>query len=88
VHPSAYEGFGVVIPEALYAGAQVVSLVKPMKADIQNWQIARLQSDMVDVVRELLEMPHFSHTPVAPYLIKDTVTAMMHLFGYNESAIS
>lgn len=88
VHPSAYEGFGVVCLEALYAGVQVVSLVKPMKADIKNWHIARSQSDMVDIVRELLNDPDKDHTPIAPYLIKDSAVAIMDLFGYNESTTS
>ncbi|MBS1527362.1 MAG: glycosyltransferase [Bacteroidetes bacterium] len=81
VHPSAYEGFGVVILEALYGGAQVVSLVKPMDANIQNWHIARSQSDMVDVVKAILNNPVTSHAPVAPYLIKDTAIAIMKLFN-------
>jgi len=88
VHPSGYEGFGVVCLEALYAGAQVVSLVKPMKAEIKNWHIARSQSDMVDVVQELLNNPAKDHTPVAPFLIKDSAKAIMDIFGYNDSAIS
>lgn len=88
VHPSAYEGFGVVCLEALYAGAQVVSLVKPMKTDIKNWYIAKSQSDMVDLVRELLNDPDNDHKPVAPYLIGDSAGAMMKLFGYKESATS
>jgi glycosyltransferase involved in cell wall biosynthesis len=88
VHPSAYEGFGVVCLEALYAGAQVVSLVRPMKADIKNWHTARSQSDMVDLVAELLNGPSIDHTPVAPYLVGDSAKAIMELFGYNDSAIS
>lgn len=88
VHPSSYEGFGVVCLEALYAGAQVVSLVQPMNAEIRNWNIAKSQSDMVDIVAELLNNPGSDHNPVAPYLIKDSAKAMMDLFGYKESAIS
>jgi len=88
VHPSAYEGFGVVCLEALYAGARVVSLVRPMKAGIKNWHIAKSQSDMVDLVRELLNDSSTDYSPVAPYLAKDSAVAMMNLFGYNESATS
>lgn len=88
VHPSAYEGFGAVCLEALYAGAQVVSLVKPMKEEIKNWHIARSQSDMVEVVAKLLKGPIDGNNPVAPYLIKDSTEAMMGLFGYKEPAIS
>ncbi|HVW16571.1 MAG TPA: glycosyltransferase family 4 protein [Mucilaginibacter sp.] len=81
VHPSAYEGFGVVMLEALHAGAQVVSLVKPMNADIQNWHVARSQSDMVAVVKKILSDPVAPNTRVAPYLIKDTAASVMELFG-------
>jgi len=88
VHPSAYEGFGVVCLEALYAGAQVVTLVRPIKADIKNWHIARSQSDMVDVVEELLHNPAKDHSPVVPFLITDSAKAVMELFGYSDSAIS
>ncbi|HWD90114.1 MAG TPA: glycosyltransferase family 4 protein [Mucilaginibacter sp.] len=88
VHPSAYEGFGVVCLEALYTGAQIVSLVKPMKADIQNWHIARSQADMVDIVARLLNDPPKDHSQVAPYLVKDSAAAMMNLFGHSESTTS
>jgi glycosyltransferase involved in cell wall biosynthesis len=88
VHSSSYEGFGVVCLEALYAGAQVVSIVKPMKADVKNWHIARSQTDMADLVAKLLNNPSTDYAPVAPYLVNDSAAAMMNLFGYSESTTS
>ena len=86
VHPSAYEGFGMVCLEALYAGAQVVSFVRPMNAEIRNWHFA--QGDMLNVVKSLMENPVKSHLRVAPYLIADTNKAMMELFAYSEATTS
>ena len=88
VHTSAYEGFGVVCLEALYAGAQVVSFVRPMNAAIKNWHFAYIQDDMVEIIKGILEDPELDHSSVAPYLVKDSNVAMMELFGYNEAAIS
>jgi len=88
VHTSAYEGFGVVCLEALYAGAQVVSFMRPMNAAIKNWHFAYMQDDMVEIIKGILENPELDHSSVAPYLVKDSNVAMMELFGYNEAAIS
>jgi glycosyltransferase involved in cell wall biosynthesis len=88
VHPSAYEGFGVVCLEALYAGAQVVSFVRPMDAVIKNWHFAQAQGDIINIVKGLLDNHSANYAPVSPYLIADTCSAMMKLFDYNEAAIS
>ncbi|MBS1529912.1 MAG: glycosyltransferase family 4 protein [Bacteroidetes bacterium] len=83
VHPSSYEGFGLVMAEALYAGAQVVSLVRPMKTDLPNWHIARSQSDMVEIVKDILGSPG-NYRSSAPYLIHDTVRSVMKLFDVSD----
>jgi len=87
VHPSAYEGFGIVCLEALYAGAQVVSFVRPMEAEIAHWHIAVNQSDMKNRVKSLLSLPDADDTPVGLYLVEDTNRTIMQLFNYSESAI-
>ncbi len=88
VHPSAYEGFGVVCLEALYAGAQVVSFVRPMNAAIKNWHFAYMQDDMVEIIKGLLEETGLNHNSVAPHLVRDSNLTMMRLFDYNEAATS
>jgi glycosyltransferase involved in cell wall biosynthesis len=88
VHPSSYEGFGVVCLEALHAGAQVVSFVRPMTAEIKNWHFAQAQGDMLNIVKALLKDPKIDHTPVTPYLIADSCKAIMKLFDYEDSAAS
>jgi glycosyltransferase involved in cell wall biosynthesis len=86
VHTSAYEGFGVVCPEALYAGAHVVSFVRPMMATIPHWHYAYEQDDMLKIVRGLLGNPELDHSRVSTYLVKDNTKAMMKLYDYSEPA--
>ena len=88
VHPSGYEGFGMVCLEALYAGAQVVSFVRPMNVEIRNWHFAQAKGDMLNVVKSLMENPAKNHLRVAPYMIADINKAMMKLFNYNEATTS
>ncbi len=88
VHTSAYEGFGVVCLEALYAGAQVVSMVQPMAVGIKNWHIIYRQIDMVHKLKELLLNPHTEHGPVLPYAINDSARSIIKLFDYSEAEIS
>lgn len=88
VHTSAYEGFGVVCLEALYAGAQVVSFVHPMDAEIPNWHFTNIPGYMIKKVRELLKDPGIDHSLVLPYPVSESARSMMALFGYNEATIS
>ncbi|MBS1520201.1 MAG: glycosyltransferase [Bacteroidetes bacterium] len=87
-HPSSYEGLGVVCLEALYAGAQVVSFVRPMDEPIKNWHFAKTPDDMVNVLKRLLEDSSCNKAKEAPYLINETCNKIMNLFGYNDSDIS
>jgi glycosyltransferase involved in cell wall biosynthesis len=80
LHTSSYEGFGVVCIEALHAGAQVISFVKPMYSAIQNWQIAGNKEDMVHKTLNILKNPATEYFRVTPYTIEDSVNKMMGLF--------
>jgi glycosyltransferase involved in cell wall biosynthesis len=80
LHTSSYEGFGVVCIEALHAAAQVISFVKPMYQDIQNWHIAGNKEDMIKKTLEILKNPVTEYNQVTPYLIEDSVKKMMELF--------
>jgi glycosyltransferase involved in cell wall biosynthesis len=87
-HPSSYEGFGAVCLEALYAGAQVVSFVKPMNANIENWHIVNDKEEMVQVLKGILQNPSPVHRSVFPYSIYDNARAAIKLFNYKPAAIS
>jgi glycosyltransferase involved in cell wall biosynthesis len=86
VHTSVYEGFSSVCLEALNAGAQVVSFVRPMEVDIKNWHFAHIKDDMQRKISELLETPDLNHDSVSPYLVHISNKAIMKLFDYNEVA--
>lgn len=88
VHPSSYEGLGVVCLEALYAGAPVVSFVRPMDEPVKNWYFAKTPDDMVNILKKLLEDPFCNQGSVVSYIIKDTCRKIIELFDYNESTIS
>lgn len=82
LHCAYYEGFGSVCIEALYAGAQVISFNEPMKQNIDHWHIAKTKEDMIQKAIAILQDPGTDHTPVCPYLMEDSVTKMMELFGH------
>jgi glycosyltransferase involved in cell wall biosynthesis len=85
-HPSSYEGLGMVCLEALYAGAQVVSFVRPMDQATKNWHFVTKRDQMVNMLKVLLEDPFCNHSKVSPYLIKDTCIAIIRLYDYNDLA--
>lgn len=87
LHTSEYEGFGAVCLEALYAGAHVVSFVKPMKQEIKNWHHADDKEDMALKLKDLLADCKLHHERVLPYTIEDNARAMLKLFDYNDRAI-
>lgn len=80
LHPSLYEGFGNVCIEALYAGAEVISFVQPMKQQILHWQIAHDKADMILRIMNLLRNKSLSHEPVLPFDMHDSANKFMHLF--------
>jgi glycosyltransferase involved in cell wall biosynthesis len=81
LHPSSYEGFGVVCIEALYAGCQVISFCRPMKQDIQNWHIVKTKEEMYENSLNLLRDNHPKFESVLVYPIEDSAKAIMRLFN-------
>jgi glycosyltransferase involved in cell wall biosynthesis len=67
LHTSAYEGFGTVCLEALYAGAKVVSFVKPMDTAIKNWHAATDEKHMLKLLKEIMRKDDVTYEPVLPY---------------------
>ncbi|GAA3993787.1 glycosyltransferase family 4 protein [Mucilaginibacter dorajii] len=64
LHTSNYEGYGVVLNEALYAGAHVVSLVKPMDVRPAQHHIPDNAEDLPAMIAALLHDKSLKHQPV------------------------
>lgn len=80
VHTSNYEGLGMVCLEALYAGAKVISLVKPMHQSIPNWYIAANTVEMADIATGILHSPFTRYQRTAPYLIEHVAAQIAGLY--------
>lgn len=79
IHPSSYEGFGMVNLEALYAGAQVVSFVQPVQKEIPNWHIVTDKEEMKNKITVLLETAPAAVPAGFEFTIKKTANAFMNL---------
>ena len=82
LHPSSYEGFGVVCLEALYAGARVISFCKPLNRDVPNWFVVDSVEEMAAKTRDLLLEQDPVYQPVLEHTMQDTVHAVMRLFAH------
>lgn len=87
LHPSNYEGFGAVCLEALYAGARVVSFVRPMNKAIRNWHIADDQEHMIQLSHNILKCPDLGHQPVMPFSIHENARKILKLYDQDNPAI-
>jgi len=83
LHPSAYEGFSTVCLEALYAGAHVISFVKPMDHEIKNWHIVKTEEEMGKKALELLSDSHIQHEQILVYSMENIAKQFMSLFHHN-----
>ena len=81
LHPSSYEGFSMACLEALYAGAHVISFVKPMHHEIRNWHIVASKEEMQQKAYDLLKDSQLNHEQIFTYSIDDSAASMMELFG-------
>jgi len=81
LHTSAYEGFGAVLLEALYGGAQVVSFVKPMDKQIEHHHPVNGPIEMCHKLLDIFEEPKPDHEPVLVYPIQHVATSIMQLYN-------
>jgi glycosyltransferase involved in cell wall biosynthesis len=81
LHPSSYEGFGIVCIEALCAAATVISFVNPMNQPIENWYIARTKEEMIQRAISILQDRDREYKSVVPYTIDQTAFQMAQLFS-------
>lgn len=80
IHPSSYEGFGMVCLEALYAKTPVVSFVDPVQNPVENWHTVDTESEMTKKVKDLLLEPK-EISPPTGFTIHDTVKNFISLTG-------
>ena len=81
LHPSSYEGFGVVCLEALYAGAEVISFCKPMKDEIARWHTVNTKEEMLEKAITVLWDDQLKIERVLPYSIEDQAKSVLRIFG-------
>jgi len=84
LHTSVYEGFGMVLSEALYAGAQVVSLVKPMDVMPEEFHQGKNEEELVGLVTEQLNKEYLAHQPVLFNSIESIADRVAELFLSDE----
>lgn len=80
LHTSAYEGFGTVCTEALYAGAHVVSFCKPLDKKNPCWYTVENKEEMLIIVKRLLSDVHLRHNNIMVQHIDDTANRALALF--------
>ena len=80
LHPSITEGFSGVCMEALYAGAHVISLCKPMNRDIEQWHIADSTGEMIYQTNEMLHKNSRMNKSVLYHSMDEVAGKMLKLF--------
>ncbi|QKJ29913.1 glycosyltransferase family 4 protein [Mucilaginibacter mali] len=88
LHTSSYEGLGMVCLEALYAGAKVISFVKPMDAEIANWHIADSTLTMANIAHDILKDTSTIYSPMLVYDINDIARRIADLYAVSPSTIA
>jgi Glycosyltransferase len=79
LHPSSYEGFGIVCIEALGTGCHVISFCKPMKQNIEQWHICDTPKKMMEQTLNILQNPTASYKSIIPFDLKNSVEKMIQL---------
>jgi len=85
LHTSIYEGLGVVCLEALYASCHVISMVRPMDHEIEQWHVVQTKEEMGIKLNSLLSDPDTAYNSVLTFTIGDSVQKILQLFSYNET---
>jgi glycosyltransferase involved in cell wall biosynthesis len=88
LHPSNYEGLGVVCIEALYAGCHVISFVQPIHYDIEQWHIVQTKEAFTEQAAAILHNPSSQYKSVLTFTARESVEKIMQLYNYSELVIS
>lgn len=87
LHPSSYEGFGVVCLEALMCGAKVLSFVKPMKLPISNWSVVSTKEEMIEMAVAMLSDKNLVYEKTVVFSMEEVVTKLMGLYQIESAAL-
>jgi glycosyltransferase involved in cell wall biosynthesis len=88
LHTSSYEGFAMVGLEALYAGAKVISFVRPMREKIENWSYVNTLEEMIAVTAEILNDTDIIYKKVLPFSTSYSAQSILKLYHYKTDTIS
>lgn len=81
LHPSNYEGFGNVQIEALYAGAYLVSFIRPMNKPFKKHYVPNNVQEMAQITAEILSDENRDQAPVLVYTVTQMAQDIMKLFA-------
>lgn len=81
VHPSEYEGYGMVCLEGVASGCHVVSFVAPESRPVPQWHTASSPAEMINVCIRLLQ-PGTNYRQVFVRSIDDTTDDILQLYQY------
>lgn len=81
LHPSSYEGFGVVCLEASYSGAHVIRFSKAMNKKIDQWHIVNTKEEMFKKTLEILQDQDTPYKRVLVYDMDEIANRMMQLIS-------
>lgn len=80
LHPSQYEGFGMVFPEALQAKSMIVSQDVGCALASNNWKIANTKTQMAEACLSLLDQ-NFDDSQPKPLQISEMVQLYLNLYS-------
>jgi glycosyltransferase involved in cell wall biosynthesis len=80
LHPSSYEGFGVVCAEALYAGCHVISFCQSMLQTIEQWHIVTTEEEMTKKTIQILQDEQTSYSSITFFTVKEIAKKIMQLY--------
>jgi glycosyltransferase involved in cell wall biosynthesis len=83
LHPSSYEGFGVVCVEALRAGAHVISFVQPMRKEIDQWHVVPSKKQMLEKTTAILKNERTSYSRITFQSMQEVAQKIGGLFLEN-----
>jgi glycosyltransferase involved in cell wall biosynthesis len=87
LHPSAYEGFGMVCAEALFAAAHVISFIFPLTDRTPQWHVVKDENEMTATALMLLENRATPYDSILVQKMEASARQIMSLFA-NKTAVS